>query len=520
MWVYLRVLAFVLSALGPVSVARAWANARVDQANVTTELLADGRARVLVELALAVDGGWVEALELPGFEGVVAVDPDQPATLVQASGRELHPQLELGASGGLVVRFARREAPRRGEHRLRFAYLADPPLSADPEGGLRLAFTLPGWEAGLRKATVVVVAPLGTRALPEADEPIAPQSRDVMGRTELVFERVHLPRRTPWVVRMALPVAGDTAPATADQAPPARAPWAGAAIAVWVLALSHAARRCRRVLGVAHGYLALPRGMAELAALAGAAWWLVSVPLALLSFASAAVALALWWPSERAAFGRRVLVPAQAVREARSPGARLRDVPMALLDATTVPGAAALGLVLTMPALVGGSFDLDGGAWALGLACAAPAWFGGTRLATRPQVRDALGVLAARAEAWQLEGWALRLTWLERVSGVDAPRLGLVPAVRLTGVRDLSLRVGVERELVLEAVLDAPLAERCAAEFAAQLHASHRGVGGRVALELAGEATEPVLSWLREAARERARAFTARAETEPRGAAA
>jgi len=230
--------AVLVSAVGPAP-ARAWVEARVHRAEARLSLPESPASPMRLEIELEVDvvRGWLQRLDLAGLpEGLTVVSgeafPAGGAAARPADARRAHaapaqparghgtfrPEVRVvdADRGALQVSFpgGRRRAPGRGRHLLRIA-LAVPFAEALREArrgpdDLELRFTLPPWEAGLDLPRIVVEAPYPIA--PPLDRPRAPGLRVLSRRTpgvpegyEVAFDRVHLPRETPWPVAVRIP---------------------------------------------------------------------------------------------------------------------------------------------------------------------------------------------------------------------------------------------------------------------------------------------------------------------------
>jgi hypothetical protein len=512
MWVFLRWIALYLLVL-PGSRAYAWTQAHVVEAHVEAAPAPEGHHRVAVELVLHVESGWVATLEVPGFDGMTGLDEDTPALWTSADGQQAPLAPTIGAQGTLRFDFARASAPRRGEHRLRFAYLAEGAVFASADG-VRIGYTLPGWEAGLRRASVTLALPTGARAVRDPTLTIPARIHEVGGRAHVIFERIHVPHSTAWTVFAEVP-RGASRPRTAElqhSATSSREPLVGLVIALAVLGLSHGARSARRRrnrhAGIqTTGRVALPRGAAELLASVGALCWDVFLPGSLLCWSAASLLLALL-PSARdlatSAFGHPARIPPEALPPFHFQRWRRAGSPF---DATTPIGAVTVALLVVGPALFQGAHRMHGSAWGLGLLCALPSWFVGTRLDGALDREEQVRTLMALARAATLSGWAMSLRWMAGKKGGSAPFVSLAPSVPLAGIHSVALYAPRHRDALprLRICLDPPLVDGVRSQLGAASNALTRGVGGRTQLEAQVDDFETFLRWLVRADAERSR---------------
>ncbi|MEM9863517.1 MAG: hypothetical protein AAF938_18115, partial [Myxococcota bacterium] len=224
------------------SLAFGWTEAQVETLEATVNVRDPSQLHVSVELDLHVSGGWLESLEVAGFDEGLVLEEDS-VRFIEVGGGARTPRVRQ-RRGRLTFTFPRRGAPRRGDYRVRFAYTA-PALEADDSG--TLSWTLPGWRTGLDG---VVIHTVGDASLEFAEAvggsvTIARQRSENAGEATLRWQRAHLPRTVPWTVRFRttqgaeasqLEQAATTSPthARADDAPaPPKAPgWLFAVLAV------------------------------------------------------------------------------------------------------------------------------------------------------------------------------------------------------------------------------------------------------------------------------------------------
>jgi hypothetical protein len=513
MWVLLRWIGLLLLVL-PGSRAYAWTQARVVEAHVVAAPAPEGHHRVAVELLLHVESGWVATLEVPGFDGMTGLDTDTEAVWTTPDGEEIPLGPTVGTQGTLRFDFARATAPRRGEHRLRFAYLAEGAVFASADG-VRIGYTLPGWEAGLRRASVTLALPTGARAVVDPTLAFPARVQEAGPNARVIFERIHVPRNTAWTVFAELP-RGPMRPRSAElqhaSSMSPRAQIVGLGVAIAVLGVSHAARsvrrrRDRRAGAQTTGRITLPRGVAELTAMAGALCWGHSLAGACLCWFMASLALALL-PSERdlalTAFGHPTRIPREALPPVREDVWRRAGSPF---DATTPLGVATVALLLSAPAWFDGAHRAHGSAWGLGLLCALPSWFTGSRLDGVLDREAQIRALMALARATTISGWALSLRWMAGKRGGSAPFVRLTSNVPLVGVHRVELCAPRRRDAPprVRICLDPALVDGVRTQLCAAPDALTRGVGGRTLLEAQVPDFEAFLRWLVRADAERSR---------------
>jgi hypothetical protein len=510
------------------SPARAWTEAHVREADVALSLRDDGRIDVELDLALEVRGGWLEQLELPGLDdGGLTLAKEEPALALLEGGEQVPAQVSRRAST-LLLKFARRDGLRRGHHHLRVRYsLARPGVVSDAEQ--RLTWTLPGFEAGLRRAAIRVRGPSGMGALETPDVAQAVEPGDAAGRRVLTFTRVHVPRATPWTIAVALPQ-----PVADRSDVPAQVAggdgWEGglatgvllilASLAlVWLMRLELTRALQREGLGVRGLGLTRPLSPVALCALslAGA---LSFTRAPAVSIASWSALFVLGVPQAERTLGRLALGgfrPLTRAEHARLRRARVREwlgVPWSDL-LSPLGSAGALGLVAF--SLRPGSAEPFGREpWGV---LALSGLFGllvSARVLRPRSFAEQVGQLLRAARRARTVGCALSLVAYESEGRLSQPRLRLVPGARFPGLLRLEVLVDTRRSappLLLSALVeaDSPAARWLAALFPRALRESGDG-GRRVALlqpiDDVGAACERVLDQL---SRESQRSLFARA---------
>ncbi len=197
-------------ALWTTPTALAWTDAQVQTARVRVEVDPQAQATVQVELRVEVRAGWLEGLEVAGFDDALRLDDES----VRFEGTEeegsFHPRVRRRDDGRIQFRFERRHAPRRGAYRVLFSYVSDltsvlRPVAED-ESHLHVEWTLPGWRSGLDGVEIALVLP-GDAIFGADESERATVQRDrttIGGQTQLAWRRAHLPRTLPWRVTAAV----------------------------------------------------------------------------------------------------------------------------------------------------------------------------------------------------------------------------------------------------------------------------------------------------------------------------
>jgi hypothetical protein len=451
-------LALVVGSVVP-SVALAWTRAQVREVQARLELEASGRTRVQLSLAVAVEGGWLERLELPGLDEGLEL-AQEPAWVVLESGERAAAQAQLEADV-LTLHFARR-ALRRGMHRVHVQYTTELAARARPQlaGFSRLTWTLPGWEAALSGAEIVVLGPSALRAQVEPDAAAQVETGMEGERRRVRFTRVHIPRASPWEVALELPSPAlarvpASASARVDKAPlPGERRRTGLLLGTLIgLVVTWGGRRTRAWLA-ALGHTSRPRltpfrmpwwALGALCSLSGACWpWWPSV--ALLGW-SVLICLGL----ERSGGPLRALALGRFAPPCRRELQRLAQLRTRERSGLgPVDPASALGLSLLLVSLAG----LAGGEapfaaadpWGLGLLCALLAFVASSRLWQPRSLAEQLELLLRAARRSRLQGCALSLLWYAAGAARGQPRLRVLPRARYAGLLRVELLVDTRRD--------------------------------------------------------------------------
>jgi hypothetical protein len=448
----------------------------------------DASATVDLAVGLQVHGGWLERLDLEGFDEDLALDEASPVVVVDDEGGERTPRVQVRDGGRVRLEFTRREAPRRGRHELRLRYrtaLGHRHTTPVDAATVRLRWVLPAWRDGLDGASVTLDVPGGARpaATAEVDEgslaaatEVERTEREGAGRTRVTMTRPHLPRSTSWTVAVDVdadaldpglgrprPTPAASARTDAQRETEAFARGAGASVAGLLLGLALWSRLGHRRRGVGEGYRMRPwvPGPPALHAAVGLGCVAASGALA-----SASAALALVPAAVCVALGLARAVPSGAEvppRDREDPGdhvisatrdatrrawrgrlaARLGD-PRAAVDAGTAVGAcllAGLGVLAALAArdprwVAAGVAPLAPLAWVLAL----PAFFVGSRWARPASAAERLLRLLAFARALRTSAEAPAALAVLEPAG-PRPRLRLEPDRAAAGLRRLTLAI-------------------------------------------------------------------------------
>ncbi len=434
-----RWILLVSLALAWVSPAQAWTRAQVRDARVDLQLGSETSLEVALELGVEVFGGWLEQLDVSGLEGLEdAEQAGLTAWVKREDGEELTPEVRL-KNGVVGIRMARKDAPRRGLHRLGLKFTLPHAAMSERGGATRLSWTLPGWEAGLEQAEIRFVVPQGAR--PVQDPSLAQQVSEQAlgdGMLLLTFQRVHVPRETPWQVAVDLKAASGAArmgSAAMSRVGADRSQFgAAAAFVLLVSFLARQGNRKRARWGGAHMVPLLPARFPSMLAglvLWGLGLWVSGFSVlwgALLLLASTLLCL------ERAVarprgptLGHFAPIGASDLAALQRSHLRERLGLVPFFDVTSAVGVASvLAACATLAWFLRAEKSLP--FWAFALSCAlvpllstAGARFPRT-LATR--VRS----LLRAAESLRLSGVALNLVWFEADAQHEEPRLRVLLA--------------------------------------------------------------------------------------------
>lgn len=201
----------LVAVLATTSTARAWTRSIVGSAEAKIDLEDDGTAAVLLRLDLEVQAGWLQELELAELGADVVLDRARAPYFRSEDGEIFRPEAEVDDEGRIRLSFSRREAPRRGEYRVFIRYRSKvDAVAVEVEGKpyARVTWSVPAWETGLHGVSVELQAPKGASVPPEsADAPAGVDLRIAEHPNRTVFEwnRVHLPRMTPWSLTVDVP---------------------------------------------------------------------------------------------------------------------------------------------------------------------------------------------------------------------------------------------------------------------------------------------------------------------------
>lgn len=385
----LELLFVLLVALGTSSPARAWTRTVVKSANAAVEVGSDASMAVLLKLDVEVQAGWLHELEFAGLGTDVELDRRRPPYLRAEDGEIYRPEAEITEDGLIRLTFERRGAPRQGDYRVLVRYRTQG--EARPVGGTdsdraRLGWTLPAWETGLHDVSVNIRAPRGASVPDELRDMGPGVELDItqgLRFTRIEWNRIHLPRHTPWTLIFDVPTSAVALPPSTPDAPtpsgfrPIDAeerrslPWAIALLACLVL-LKRRSIEARLGRGTLLVRTSWPIVLVVTAALLGLSAWLsphdVVCALPLLMFALHRIAKRNTLPLER-----RWQPAAPTCEHDRE--TRLSD----LLDGTTLTGLVILAVSFTILVVLDQPFA------ALFLL---PIFFTGTRLHTAPTAEE------------------------------------------------------------------------------------------------------------------------------------
>jgi hypothetical protein len=429
-----------LSSSGLASVARAWTTASVEDVRGRVVLDEDGHAEVTLDLGVRVRGGWLERFDLDGLgDGLTMCEP-RPAELETEDGLTLLPRVQVRA-GSVSVRFEKRDAARRGLHRLRLFYHRS---LVEPTDMGALAFALPGFQQAIGAAEIVVDAPASIAPVRDPESTTLLRERRVGERRELTFSRTHWPRATPWRFALSRQSGPARAGISATRSAPSGSLWSPVFLTVlssavaWLLRASF--RRAARGAGLrtqpwvrAAPVLLAARGAFILLAIAG---YRASPALSIAGF----LGLALSWTE-------RVLPAHEPVRLSHARAVSRADralVRRAQLWASL--GVRPFGDVISVLGAVSASglfavlwWHPESASlrdpWALCLACLFIPLSACSRLRLSRSFGERLVRLSRACRDARLSGCAFRLvTYVDAEERLVEPRLRVVPAARYSGL--------------------------------------------------------------------------------------
>lgn len=500
-------LAFLLccALLTPFATAHAWTDAHVRDAQAKLRLVpAEQRVEVALDLSVAVRGGWLERLDLPGLDEGLTPAESEPALALLEGGEQVAAKLVVHG-GSVSVRFQRRDGLRRGVHHVLLRYSA--PLShvqLRGDGGARVSWVLPGWEAGLGSAAIEITGVRGLQPVPDPE--IAQEvSRSVDGGVR--FARLLVPRTSPWSVSVDLPREAFQALAVQQAALGAKQirqgpGWrTGVAIALALLLLLACWRLTTR--GRELPSRVELAGWCGLAA-AGALSWSWGMPLALACWS----ALCAWGGRRKEASARLPLgrvVALDRVELKKLARQRWREhLGSPLGDVASLGGAAGAVLLVALVTRIPGALELAGDPWGLGALCALFGMISGSRGWRARSPAEQVALLLRAAGRTRMVACGMGLSGYMVAGSVREPRLRLTPQARYPGLLRLEVLVDPRRAgqpLWLNAVVEADsAAERWLCALWPQLAREVSAGGQRVALlrpvDDVGSAAEQLLEHL------------------------
>lgn len=185
----------------------------------TVHLHENASASVSVELEIVVSRGWLEELELDGFDQPARLDAQTPPALTAKAdaAAKFTPQIGEGRGGALRFKFSGRgNSPRRGRYVVRFHYQTDMKdrLHLLEDGRMHLSWEFPGFRTSLDDVEITIVVPSrsadsfpATTSSDPSRTSSAHSTQTIRGKqtSTFVFRRGHLPRTVPWRVGVAVP---------------------------------------------------------------------------------------------------------------------------------------------------------------------------------------------------------------------------------------------------------------------------------------------------------------------------
>jgi hypothetical protein len=432
--------------------ASAWTSAQVQDVRARVVLSARGQANVLLDLGIDVRGGWLERFDIEGLSPELVLDPDRPGWLTTAEGSVVSARV-ISHQGNVSVRFDKREAARRGQHRLSIAYRA--PLTALSDSGA-LSFTVPGFQQAIGEAEIVVDAPLGVKPVSDPESTTEVSERVQGQRVHISFRRTHWPRAIPWTVELDVNSAADAPQAV--RAARVRSVYTGCALSLFVGAIGLLARgsfrRRARALGMrTEPWLGpdwLQPWLIGTLAVLGAVLWPHSVELSLGAWLSLSA-----WCAERAlpsseAPSLSTIASLDAARKRKLVRAYWRELlgELPWSDGFTLLGAlGVIAVCLVSAGFLGGRPDASD-PWRLGLLCALPSWIASSRLRLSRSPAERLRRLLAETARLRLDGCALRLvSYVGAGHALVETRARLLPATRYAGLVRVDLCVDSRRDV-------------------------------------------------------------------------
>ncbi len=454
---------FALALFGAPTTVHAWTRAQVRDVRVELAVAPHGSAQVTLDIGIEVLGGYLSRFDLEGLDEELALVDGQAAWLTTDQGVVI-PAEAVADGGAITLRFEKRQAARKGLHRISVRYATPllPRVSAERADRMELGWVLPAWEQGLSRAEIVVRGPSGLRAAEDPVEAVQVSQRVEQGQSVIELVRVLVPRGTPWAISLEAPSHVFSSKRTSQSGAPVES--RSFATGVWlswlVLVLGFLSRRSFRAQAAQRDAIATPwivsssvrRGLVfTLSCVAmGAAPYSLPVLIAALLALGACFVDRVRVSLGPSPLGRFAPLDAKAQRALRKQLWRERAGMAPWADVASLAGL--LGLLAWLTA----AFYVAPPQAAFALVCALPLWAASSRLRLPRSTSEQVALLLGAAERALALSCGMRLVaFVVGDARCTATRLRIVPATRFSGLLRIDVAIDSRRTepaLVLIAV--------------------------------------------------------------------
>ncbi|MEY4575461.1 MAG: hypothetical protein RL701_164, partial [Pseudomonadota bacterium] len=183
----------------------AWTDTKLTSASARVDARSAGRVQVELELGVRVNAGWLSHFELLDLGADFELDAAHPVQFVDASGKRFTPSVRTTDQHGVVLEFARTQAPKTGAYTLLLAWRSRAPLAGD-DG--RATWALPRWPNRIPDVRIDVLTPHGSEALTsdtQGADRVSASDLPAEHTTWLRFGRTELPRADAFSVSWQTP---------------------------------------------------------------------------------------------------------------------------------------------------------------------------------------------------------------------------------------------------------------------------------------------------------------------------